>query len=129
MHGKLVMLYQKTSYPSILVLVCIFVLCANGAIAQTTDEKTQARSAAITELATKLLAAKSESDQKALLEAQSELVTVELNQALRKLSDASVQRRDLAQAEVAFRLIRSIAERIGDQEGLAFAIVSLGVLH
>jgi CHAT domain-containing protein/Tfp pilus assembly protein PilF len=123
------MLYQKTSYPSILVLVCIFVLCANGAIAQTTDEKTQARSAAITELATKLLAAKSESDQKALLEAQSELVTVELNQALRKLSDASVQRRDLAQAEVAFRLIRSIAERIGDQEGLAFAIVSLGVLH
>src|SRR6185503_2557353 len=129
MHGKLVMLYQKIPYPSIIVLVCIFVLCANGVIAQTTDEKSAARSAAITELATKLVSAKTESDRKALLEAQPELVTVELNQALRKQSDTFVQRRDLAQAEVAFRLIRSIAERIGDQEGLAFAIVSLGVLH
>jgi len=123
------MLYQKIPYPSILVLVCIFVLCANGVIAQTTDEKSAARSAAITELATKLVSAKTESDRKALLEAQPELVTVELNQALRKQSDGFIQRRDLSQAEVAFRLIRSIAERINDQEGLAFAVVSLGVLH
>lgn len=123
------MSYQKIPYPSILVLVCIFVLCANSGIAQTTDEKSQARSAAITELATKLLSAKTESDRKALLEAQPELVTVELDQALRKQSDVFVQRRDLLQAEVAFRLIRSIAERINDQDNRAFAIVSLGVIH
>ncbi len=79
------------------------------------------------ELATKLLAAKTESDQKALLEAEPDLITVELVQALRKQSDALTQRRELSQALIALKLMRSVAERIGDEKSVAFAIVNLGV--
>jgi CHAT domain-containing protein/Tfp pilus assembly protein PilF len=80
------------------------------------------------ELATKLLAAKTETDQKALLEAEPELVTVDLVQALRKNVETLIPRRELPQALIAAQLTRSIAERIGDEQDFAFAVSALGVI-
>lgn len=78
------------------------------------------------ELAAKLLSAKTASDQKALLEAEPELITLELVQALRKQAESFTQRRELSQALIALQLTRSIAERIGDEQGVAFAVNNLG---
>jgi CHAT domain-containing protein/tetratricopeptide (TPR) repeat protein len=79
------------------------------------------------ELAAKLLSVKSESDQNALLEAETDLITVELVQALRKHAESFTQRRELSQALIALRLTRSIAERIGDEQSAAFAATNLGL--
>ncbi len=81
------------------------------------------------ELAAKLLSAKTESDQNALLEAEPDLITVELAQALRKQVETIVQRRELSQALIALRLTRSIAERIGDEKTIAFAATNTGVVY
>ena len=81
------------------------------------------------ELVTKLLAAKTESDQKALLEAEADLVTAELVLVLKIVSDTFLQRRELSQALVGLKLMRSIAERIGDEKSAAYAIVNLGTTH
>jgi CHAT domain-containing protein/Tfp pilus assembly protein PilF len=114
------MSYYKHTHRLVLVLVFVLVFCANTGLAQTPDDS------AVDRLAAKLVAAKIESDQKALLEAEPNLITVELVQALRKQAETFTQRRDLAQALIALRLMRSIAERIGDEQNVAFAIVSLG---
>lgn len=81
------------------------------------------------ELATKLLVAKTESDQKALLEAEPDLVTPELVLVLKIVSDTFYQRREFSQALVGLKLLRSIAERIGDEKSAGYAIVNLGVTH
>jgi CHAT domain-containing protein/Tfp pilus assembly protein PilF len=79
------------------------------------------------ELATKLLAAKTESDQKKVLsEADPALITVELVQALRKQAETLNQRRELSQALIAWQLMRSVAEQIGDESNVAFAINNMG---
>lgn len=77
------------------------------------------------ELATNLISAKTENDQKALLAAEPDLITGELVQALRKQAEA-LTRRDPLQAMIAWRLMRSIAERLGDEFNVAFAINNLG---
>ncbi|HEX3247808.1 MAG TPA: CHAT domain-containing protein [Pyrinomonadaceae bacterium] len=79
------------------------------------------------ELATKLLSAKTESDQKALLDAEPALITSDLVQALRKQAETLTQRRELSQALIALQLTRSIAERIGDEQGIQFAVNNLGI--
>ena len=79
------------------------------------------------ELAGKLLSAKTESDQRALLEADTELITLELAQALRKQAENLTQRRELSQALIALQLMRSVAERLGDEQSVAFAINNLGI--
>lgn len=79
------------------------------------------------ELAARLLSAKTESEQNGLLEAEPDLITVELVQALRKQAETLTQRRELSQALIALRLMRSIAERIGDEQSVAFAASNLGV--
>ena len=119
------MTYYKQALPLTLSLVFTFVFCSNAGFAQTPDKTSFARSAATTELATKLLSAKTESDQKALLEAEPELITTELVQALRKNAETLTQRRELLQALVPLQLTRSIAERLGDEQNVAFAIDQL----
>ena len=81
------------------------------------------------ELATNLLSAKTESDRTALLQAEPDLITVELVQALRKHAESLTQRRELAQAVIAVQLMRSIAERIGDEQNVAFATSQMGVIN
>ena len=78
------------------------------------------------ELVTKLLSAKTESDRNALLEAEPELITLELVQVLRKQAEL-LQRRDLSQALIALQITRSIAERVGDDAGVAFAVTNTGL--
>ena len=78
------------------------------------------------ELVAKLISAKTASDQNALLEAEPDLITVELVQALRKTAE-TLQRRDLSQAMIALQLTRSIAERIADDPGVAFAVTNIGL--
>lgn len=121
------MTYSKDALPLILSLVFVFVMCSNAVIAQTADETSHTRSVAT--LATKLLSAKTESDQNALLQAEPELITVELVQALRKQAETLTQRRELSQAVIAVQLTRSIAERIGDEQNVAYAISQLGVIN
>ena len=74
-----------------------------------------------------LIAAKTETEQSTLLAAEPDLITLELVQALRKQADTFAQRREPLQAVVALRLMRSIAERIGDEQGVAYAVNTLGV--
>ena len=81
------------------------------------------------ELAAKLLSAKTESDQNALLEAEPDLITVELAQALRKQAETLIQRREQSQALIALQLTRSIGERIGDEKTIAFAATNTGVIY
>ena len=81
------------------------------------------------ELATKLLAAKTESDQSALLAAEPELVTVDLVQELRKQAEGLMQRRELAQASIALKLTRSIGERLGDEQDVAYAVFNTGIVY
>ena len=123
------MSYYRDSLPLILVLVFAFVFCPNAGMAQTAGETSKTRSVATQELATKLLSAKTENEQRALLEAEPNLITVELVQALRKHAETFTQRRELSQALIAGQLTRSIAERIGDEQNVAFAISQLGVIN
>jgi len=78
------------------------------------------------ELASNLFSAKTENERTALLEAEPDLVTPELVQALRKQAETLTQRREPLQAVIAWQLMRSIAERIGDGYNVAFAINNLG---
>ena len=103
------MSYYRDSLPLILAFVSVFVFCSNAGMAQTPDETSQARSVATRELATKLLSAKTERDQIALLGAEPDLITVELVQILRKQAETLTQRRELSQAVIAVQLTRSIA--------------------
>ena len=104
-----------------LILVLLFAVCANAGLAQTPADTPVDR------LVAKLLSAKAESEHKALLEAEPNLITVELVQALRKQAETFMQRRDLAQGLIALQLTRTIAERVGDEQNVAFAVVNLGV--
>ena len=120
------MSYYKHTHRLILPLVFAFVFCANTGWAQTPDDTTQVRTRE-RELAAKLISAKTESDQNALLEAEPDLVTVGLVQALRKQAEDLTQRRDFSQALIALRLTRSVAERIGNEQGVAFAVHNLSI--
>ena len=79
------------------------------------------------ELATNLLSAKTESDRTALLQAEPDLITAELVQALWKHGETFTQRRELSQALIALRLTRSIAERIGDEKSVGNAVNFLAI--
>ena len=119
------MSYYKHPQQLILVLVLGFVFCSNAGLAQTPDDTAPVRREG--ELAAKLLSAKTESDRNALLEAEPALITVALVQALRKHAETFTQRRELSQALIALQLTRTIAERIGDEQNVAFAVTNLGV--
>ncbi len=121
------MTYYKNA--PLLLLALMFVFCSNAGMAQTPGQTNPAPSAAATELATKLLSAKTESDQSALLDAEPNLITVDLVQALRKQAETLTQRRELSQALIALRLTRSIAERVGDEQNVAFAVNQQGVIY
>jgi CHAT domain-containing protein/Tfp pilus assembly protein PilF len=112
------MLYYKHAHQ--LLLVLIFVFCSNAGLAQQKD---------IDGLITRLLSAKTESEQNALLESERELITVELAQALRKQGDTLMQRRELSQALIALRLARIVAERTGDEKTAALAVHNTGVIY
>jgi CHAT domain-containing protein/Tfp pilus assembly protein PilF len=133
-------MYYKHAQCLILVLVFGVVFCSNASLAQTPGDTPLIRSVAgsfveayqekgVDGLIARLLSAKTESEQAALLESERELITVELAQALRKQAETLMQRRELSQALIALRLARLIGERIGDDQTVAFAATNTGVVY
>jgi hypothetical protein len=114
-------MYYKHAQCLILVLVFGVVFCSNASLAQTPGDTPLIRSVAgsfveayqekgVDGLIARLLSAKTESEQAALLESERELITVELAQALRKQAETLMKRRELSQALIALRLARLIGE-------------------
>jgi len=81
------------------------------------------------ELVSSLMSAKTETDRTTLLEQERELQTGELLRAFRSRVDSLMRQRDLAQALVAAELTQQLAEKMGDESSLAFAINMRGVIH
>lgn len=127
MHGKVVMFHKNHSRSLLLVLVLGLTFYSHAGFAQTAGETDTVRRAR--ELAASLLSARTENDQVALLEAEKELVTAELVQALRKQVETFLQRRDLSQALIALRVTRLVAERIGDEQSVAYTVNHTAVIH
>src|SRR6185295_14570185 len=123
MQRKVVMWKYKETPPALIFAVFVLLFCTNGTLAQTSDEGNK-----ISSLANTLLSAKTESEQNALLAAaEPGLITVELVQELKKQYETFNKSRELSKALVALKLIRTIAEKIGDEKNAAFAIVNIGV--
>ncbi len=78
------------------------------------------------ELAEALLKTANDAERARLLAAEAELVTAELVKALNNQGVQFRDQRKLPQALTAHRLAQSLAERLGDQAGLAGALVNLG---
>jgi tetratricopeptide (TPR) repeat protein len=81
------------------------------------------------ELASLLISTTTEKDRLALLETERELQTVELLRALRTRVENSIRQRDLTQAFAGAEITELIAQKIGDEPALAFAINIKGVIH
>ncbi len=81
------------------------------------------------ELASSLMAAKTEHDRVVLLEAEQELQNVDLLRALRTQVEGLLRQRELTQAFAGLELMQSIAQKIGDEPALAFAINTKGIVH
>lgn len=80
-------------------------------------------------LARDLMAAKTESEQTALLEAERELQTTELTRSLWKQMESFLKQNDQPQALTALRLTQLVAEKIGDERALANAVNFTAVIH
>jgi len=88
----------------------------------------------VEELAAALIAAKSEAERDSLLIAKRELLTTELAQALirqggRLRTQGTFSQAVAPQALAIFQLARRIAEQLGDQAGIATALINLGDVH
>lgn len=81
------------------------------------------------ELASLLTSAPTEKDRMNLLETERELQTVELLRALRTHVENLLRQRELTRALVGLALTQSIAQKIGDEPALAFAINAQGIVH
>lgn len=109
------------NYLSVCLCVVLIFFSANGLARN--------QSVSIDELAAALIAAKTESERAALLEARKEPLTVELRKALLAEGDRFFEQRNLQKAFIAFTLARDIASRINDGDGLASALARLGNIH
>lgn len=84
------------------------------------DESAEAK------LAERIIAAPTEGERKSLLDADPELLTVELRKALLKQNGAVIRKGDFAQAIAVFEITRSLAERLSDRMGIAQAFIGTG---
>lgn len=80
-------------------------------------------------LAVKLEAATSEAEREALLQKEREFVTDTLPGALTGICYGRLMRGDYAAAQRCYQLQLTVAERIGDQAGLAGAWIGMGMTH
>lgn len=81
------------------------------------------------ELAAALAEAKTEPERKALLEADRELVTVELQRSLTKQGGSLFDRGSYKQAMAINQLALQIAEQLDDKVGRATALNYIGIIH
>lgn len=80
-------------------------------------------------LAQSLLSAKTGAEQTALLDKEKDLVTPELTRVLRTQAETYLRQNDLGQAFPALRLTAVVAEKVGDEKALAFAVNLMAVVH
>jgi CHAT domain-containing protein/Tfp pilus assembly protein PilF len=108
----------------VIVLVAGLLTCSDFASAQQTNE-----TSVVSNFARTLLSAKTENEQKAMLEAEPKLVTSELIGEIKKQVDTCTQKGELTQAHVALRLMQTIAEKISDESTVASAVNRIGHIH
>jgi CHAT domain-containing protein/Tfp pilus assembly protein PilF len=80
-------------------------------------------------LAAALVAARTEEERKALLVAENELVTVELQKALIKQGQRLSNQGSYGQALSIYQLALQIAEQLGDKRGIATTLRNIGIVH
>jgi CHAT domain-containing protein/Tfp pilus assembly protein PilF len=103
----------------------LIVACCISALAFAQD-KSPASLSATEKLASSLAAAKSDQERADLLSKGKELVTPELGKALINQGTRLRSQGDFAQAAAIYRLAGSVAERIGDKEGMGQSLINLG---
>ena len=81
------------------------------------------------ELASALVAAKTDEERNALLEAEKELQTIELRKALVEQGERLRGEGDLNQALAIYRLVQRIAEQMYDKVGIATMLSNVGVIY
>lgn len=81
------------------------------------------------ELASSLMSAKTEQERVVLLEAAPQLQNVELLRALRTQVEGLMRQRELTGASVGLELIHSLAQKMGDEPALGFAINTKAIVH
>jgi CHAT domain-containing protein/Tfp pilus assembly protein PilF/ketosteroid isomerase-like protein len=81
------------------------------------------------ELAAALVAAKTDAEQQALLAAEKELITAELQKALMAKGNSFFDRGSYAQAMSIFQVTLKIAEQLGDKKGIATLLRSIGSIY
>ncbi|MFN0110003.1 MAG: CHAT domain-containing protein [Blastocatellia bacterium] len=101
------------------ILVGIWLALTLGIQAQQTPKTVE-------ELATVLLAAKSESERSALLDAHRELATIKLADVMTVNGRSLAEKSNFAEATLAFELAKQIAERHGDIKRQVAAINGIG---
>lgn len=80
-------------------------------------------------LVEQLLAAPTEAERQALLAAEKELVTINLVKSLLAQGKLLRDQGNYPQARAHYQITQEIAERIGDQQGLALSLKGLGIVH
>lgn len=81
------------------------------------------------ELTASLAAAKSEEDRKKLLEAEKELMTIELQRSLTGKADQLRNQGEYLEATTLYNLALTLAEQMSDREGIANALRGIGVIN
>lgn len=84
---------------------------------------------AIEDLAAALIEAKTGSDRNAILDVESNLLTIELRQELLEKATGFFVRQQYSEALDAYSLARVVSERAGDQEGVAVSLLGMGNIH
>ena len=115
------MRYRKSGL--VIVAVIVFLLSSVSSAQVSSQEKD------LEKLVSSLMSAKTEKDRQVLLESRRDLQTVELLRAFRSRVEALMRQRDLAQALVAVELTQQLAEKLNDEQSLAFAVNMRGVIH
>ncbi len=81
------------------------------------------------ELAVSLVAAKTEGERQSLLEADKDLVTVELEKALVRHGQKLSNQGSYAEAQIIYNLALQIAAQLGDKAGTASTLRNIGNIH
>ena len=115
---------SKYLHRLVVALVVGLLTSADFASAQQTND-----ASVVSNFARTLLSAKTENEQKAMLEAEPKLVTRELIGEIKKQVDTCTQKGELTQAHAALRLMQTIAEKISDEATVASAVNRIGHIH
>lgn len=115
---------------TMIAALCLFAL-TGSALQQSPPQPPSgaASKTEVEELASALVAARSEDERAKLLSAKPELVSADLRKALNVLGDQFRTKSDYATALAVYQLALSIAQKIDDGEGVAQTLSNIGVVY